>query len=251
MIIKTTLPPLGSHYVLEGFRLINQKGLRRFVILPVLFNIILFTLFWYVGFHFFTAFLHWLDGLLPHWLQWLHWLLWPLFVFSCVIIFAYTFTFVTLLLAAPFNGLLAEKVEALLSGEIIPSPTLWALLKDMPRIVKREIQKLWYYLPRALGLFILFFIPLIQLAAPLVWFLFTAWSMAMLYVDYPMDNHRLPFKTLCQQMRSQPFLYLSFGAMIALFTVIPFLNLVIMPAAVAGATKLYVEQIRDRPHYRR
>ncbi len=235
---------IGISYLLAGFNLITQPGLRRFVIIPILLNIMLFSLFIMISIHWFKHALHWLDNWLPTWLHWLHWLLWPLFAITFLALFAYGFTFVALLIAAPFNGLLAEKVEALLTGHTAPSVNTLQLLSDIPRVLIREIRKILYYLPRALGLFILFFIPLIQLAAPILWFIFTAWTMAMLYIDYPMDNHRVGFHDMHQRMRRQSSLSISFGAAITLLTFIPGLNLFIMPAAVAGATKLYVEQYR-------
>ncbi len=83
------------------------------------------------------------------------------------------------LIAAPFSGLLAEQLEARLTGEAPPDTGIWDIMKDLPRIMKREWQKLAYYLPRALLLFVLYFIPVIgQTAAPVLWFLFSAWMLA-------------------------------------------------------------------------
>jgi CysZ protein len=57
-------------------------------------------------------------------------------------------------------------------------------MKDIPRIMKREWQKLAWYLPRAIVLLILYFIPGIgQTVAPVLWFLFSAWMLAIQYCD--------------------------------------------------------------------
>lgn len=53
-------------------------------------------------------------------------------------------------LAAPFNGLLAEKVEQLLTGKPMNTGSGMDVVKDLPRILGREWIKLKYYLPRAL-----------------------------------------------------------------------------------------------------
>ena len=50
------------------------------------------------------------------WLDWLRYLLWPLFVLTAVLLVFYTFSLLTNLIAAPFNGLLAEAVEKLAAG---------------------------------------------------------------------------------------------------------------------------------------
>lgn len=61
--------------------------------------------------------------------------------------------------------------------------------------MKREWQKLAWYLPRAIVLLILYFIPGIgQTVAPVLWFLFSAWMLAIQYCDYPFDNHKVPLR---------------------------------------------------------
>ena len=52
-------------------------------------------------------------------------------------------------IAAPFNGLLAEQLEARLTGATPPDTGVLGIMKDVPRIMKREWQKLAWYLPRA------------------------------------------------------------------------------------------------------
>ena len=66
--------------ILSGTRLVFEPGLRRFVIGPVLVNLLLYggTIF-----YLFENFGGWLDyGMrqIPDWLTWLEWLIWPLLV---------------------------------------------------------------------------------------------------------------------------------------------------------------------------
>jgi hypothetical protein len=46
------------------------------------------------------------------WLQWLNYLLWPVAVISVLLVFGYFFSTIANWIAAPFNGLLAEQLEA-------------------------------------------------------------------------------------------------------------------------------------------
>jgi uncharacterized protein involved in cysteine biosynthesis len=79
-------------------------------------------------------------------------------------------------------------------------------MKDIPRIMKREWQKLAWYLPRAIVLLLLYFIPGIgQTVAPVLWFLFSAWMLAIQYCDYPFDNHKVPFKTMREAPQSDQY----------------------------------------------
>nr|WP_113868831.1 sulfate transporter CysZ [Brenneria salicis]NMN92632.1 CysZ protein [Brenneria salicis ATCC 15712 = DSM 30166]RLM29661.1 sulfate transporter CysZ [Brenneria salicis ATCC 15712 = DSM 30166] len=236
----------GIHYFVAGWCLISLPGIRRFVILPLLVNFVLMGgAFWWLS----TRLNDWIPQLMshiPNWLQWLSYLIWPLAVLSILLVFSYLFSTLANFIAAPFNGLLAEQLEARLTGQALPDSGILGIAKDVPHIMKREVQKLAYYLPRAAVLFALYFIPGIgQTVAPVLWFLFSAWMLAIQYCDYPFDNHKVAFQTMRQALRQHKIVNMQFGALISLFTLIPFLNLVIMPIAVCGATALWVDRYRS------
>ncbi len=237
----------GIHYLITGARLITQPGIRLFVILPLLTNIILFA-------SSFIWLINRLDELsntllqaLPAWLDWLNYLLWPLAILTILLLFFFIFGLIANWIAAPFNGLLAEQVEAKLTGKTAPDASLATLLRDMPRIFRREWQKIKYYLPKALGCLILFFIPVLgQTLAPLLWFLFSAWMAAIQYCDYPFDNHKVAFADMRQALAQRRIHNLSFGTGVTLCTMVPVLNFLIMPIAVCGATAMWVDNYRPR-----
>ena len=236
----------GFHYFAHGWRLITLPGIKRFVILPLLVNILLLGgAFWWL-----YSRLHvWIPQLMnhiPHWLQWLSYLLWPLVILAVVLIFSYFFSTLANAIAAPFSGLLAEQLEARLTGQRLPDSGWVALLRDLPRVMYREWMKLRYYLPRALILFLLHFIPGFgQTVAPVLWFLFGAWMMTIQYCDYPFDNHKVDFAIMRGALRRHKLRNMQFGAAVGLCTAIPVLNLLIMPVAVCGATAMWVDQYRD------
>jgi CysZ protein len=235
-------PLSGLQYLLAGFRLIAQPGLRLFVIAPLAINILLFIGLFAVAKHFMVEFNAWFAHYLPHWLHWLSTVLWLLFFASFFLLLIYTFVTVANLVSAPFNSFLAEKVELHLTGKMLEPRSLLDNIKDIPRILGRQLSILGYYLPRALLLFILFFVPGVQAIAPLVWFAFHAWLMALTYIDYPTDNHRVSMpdtRAWLQQRRGHA---LGFGASVMVVTMIPIMNLLIIPAATAGATKFWLEE---------
>ncbi len=235
----------GIYYFSQGWKLICQPGIRRFVILPLLVNILLMggAFIWL-----FRQLGDWIPALMSHvpdWLQWLSYLLWPLTVLSIVLVFSYLFSTVANWIAAPFCGLLAEQLEARLTGVPLPDSGWLGMMKDLPRIMKREWQKLMYYLPRALGLLLLWFIPGVgQTVAPVLWFLFSAWMLAIQYCDYPFDNHKVSFRQMRDALRQHKTDNMQFGALVSLFTMVPLLNLAIMPVAVCGATAMWVDRYR-------
>ncbi|GIR90018.1 MAG: hypothetical protein CM15mP89_0230 [Gammaproteobacteria bacterium] len=67
--------------------------------------------------------------------------------------------------------------------------------------------------------------------------------MSLQFVDYPMDNHRLPFREVRDACAARRLSTIGFGGTVAFFTGIPLLNLVVIPAAVIGATLLWCEEL--------
>jgi len=236
-------------YIATGWRLVRTRGLRRFVWMPLLINLLVFGV---VGWWIHSITLQWLDSwaLLEAWSDWwivsaiktlLRWILTLVLIFSL----AFVFTLMANLVGAPFNGLLAERVEAHLTGST-PSnaPTWLTLVKSIPRLMGSELSKLIYLVVCIVPLLILQFIPLINLVAPILLFLFGAWMFALEYVDYPMGNHGALFKDVRRTMRQRRRVAFGFGSGVAVVSMIPILNLFIMPIAVAGATALYVDHLR-------
>ena len=188
----------GASYFFKGFSLIKQKGIRRFVFIPLAINALLFSFAFYFVYLELSNYMESIMSWLPSWLDWLSVVLWPLAVITILVIFSFIFSTVANWLAAPFNGLLSEKMEAILSGNEAPKGSMLDIVKDIPRTLSREWQKLAYYLPRAIGFFIIMW--LLPVVGQVIWFLFIAWMMAIQYKDYPFDNHKVPFATMKQML---------------------------------------------------
>lgn len=235
----------GAAGLFRGLKLLNTPGLRRFVIIPVIVNVLVFTLSIWVLIQQFTPLVDKWIAYLPSWLEWLEWLFWLIFALAAILIVFYTFAILANLIAAPFNGLLAEAVEKHLTGQPLPGGgSVLTALKETPSAIIDELRKIAYYLLRAIPLLILFLIPPLNLAAPFLWALFSAWMMAVEYCDYPMGNHGLLFATQRKRLGRRRMMSFGFGGATLLATMIPVVNFLVMPAAVAGATALWVEQLR-------
>jgi CysZ protein len=85
----------------------------------------------------------------------------------------------------------------------------------------------------------------VNLAAPFLWALFSAWMLAIEYVDYPMANHRLHFAEQRKRLRGRKLLSWGFGGASLLMTMIPVVNFLAMPASVAGATAMWVREFKQ------
>jgi len=219
----------------SGFGLLLKPGIKRFVIVPFLINLALFSL---------AAKLlsdqldSWLAQLLPGWLGWLEWLIWPLFAIAMFLIVFYSFTVVANLISAPFNSILSARIEALLSGKQPQDINTDSFIKLMARTFKSELQKILYAIKWFIPLIIITLIPVVNIIAPFLWILFAAWFFALEYNDYPLANRGLFFEEVKSYNRQHRMRALGLGSAVFVLTSIPLINFLAMPVAVAGATKL-------------
>ena len=240
-------PVNGVLYVIKGVTLLFKPGIRLFVILPLLTNFILFSLFIWLGIGYFNETMQNYIPDLPEALQWLEWLLWPLFIVSFLLIGFYCCLLLANLVAAPFNGMLAEAVENHLAPDTSKSTGSWlTVIKELVPAMISEARKLGYFCLRALPLLILIVIPGVNLVAPFLWIIFSAWLLALEYADYPMSNHGILFDELRIKLKEKRFVAITFGCTVMLLTIIPVINFFVMPVAVAGATVMYVKEWKDR-----
>ena len=253
----------GAQYLRKGFDLVWKPGIKRYVFIPLMINLVLLgiaTLYafsiigdWYTGLPQWISthvnsdswYISWPASGLEWFVSTLGWLIWPMIVITVFVTVFILFGFLANWIAAPFNGILSEAVERHLAGEDFQENEFnWVIFfKDIPRMLGREWTKFAYFLPRALVFLILLFTPLSPII-PIVWFMFNSWMSAIQYIDYPEDNHKQPFeRTLAhlQANRKGPF---GFGLMVMLFSMIPIVNILVMPVAVAGATKLWFDHYR-------
>ena len=235
------------HAFLLPYQAIAQlfhPALRRFVWLPLLINIGLFTLGIWAAVYYFGSML---DAMLPpdSWLSYLRWLIWPLFAAAWSVTVFYGFTITANLVGAPFNGVLSAQAEKLLSGSLPPEQPAVGLAA-IPGALASEAGKLWYLVSRALPILLLFFIPGINLLALPLWLALGCWFLALEYVDYPMANHGVEGPQQRGTLKARRLDALAFGAGVMTMTMIPGLNFLAMPAGVVGATRLWLERIK--PH---
>lgn len=236
----------GASYFSQGFELIRTKGLKRFVIVPLFINLVLFSTAFYFLIDYIQMSVAYILDFIPEWMSYikdgLAYVLWPIAIITVLLIFALIFGTLANWIAAPFNGFLSDKVERHLTGEEMGDEGLLDAIKDTPRTLGREFSKLGYFIPRAIGFLLLFFF--LPIFGQIIWFLFTAWMMSVQYVDYPFDNHKADFRFTRDTLRQDKSRAFSFGIMVNIFSFIPIVNFVVMPVAICGATAMYVEHFR-------
>lgn len=248
---------LGISYLFEGLQLILQPRFRHFILVPLAVNVAIFLILTGTLLAYFDGlvsyFVQLFTGWLPEW-QWLEpvvkftaSVVWILIALISVVVYGYSFSLITNIIAAPFYGLLAEKIEEHLTGRAPPPESIPSMVG---RTLGRELVKLWYFITRGLGIliiaFILGFVPLANFFVPVLLFLWAAWSMSIQYVDYPADNHRLPFTLFRESLGQRRYSAWGLGGVTVLGAMIPLLNILVMPAAVAGGTLFWIRELAEQ-----
>ena len=233
----------GFGYFLQGLSLIFKPGVKRFVAIPIVINVLLFIIAIVVAGNF-------VDSLIDKYLPedsyaWLKTVLIIFFYLISLIVVFFTFSIVVNIIGAPFNGYLAAAVEKYLTGKEPPGSHRH-FMAEFGVLVLSEAKKWLYFLMIAIPLgivsIILFFIPVINVLIPVIWFIFGAWMFSLEYSDYPMGNYGLTFSEIRKEVAKKRMMSLGFGSAVTLGTMLPLFNFIVMPIAVAGATAMRVEQ---------
>ncbi|WP_339844645.1 sulfate transporter CysZ [uncultured Halopseudomonas sp.] len=239
---QTSAPLSGPDYLRQGWQLVRQPGLRRFVAIPLLLNLAVFAGLIGWGIRQFNIWMAQLMATIPQWLSFIEWLLWPLFALLVLLVLFFGFSILANLIASPFYGFLAEKVAEQERGEVSPSTGLRDIMLAVPRALGRELRKIAYYLPRLIILLLLSFVPVINLISSPLLIAFGVWMMAVQYIDLQADNDQVSFIDLLRWMRGRRLLSMGFGLPVYVGMLIPLINLLVMPSAVAGSTLLWVRE---------
>ena len=234
----------GYRYSLSGLSWLLRPRTRMFVLLPLLINIVVFS----VGIMWLAVATEDLrlvaESWLPAWLDWVAWLLWPIAALSMLVIVWLGFTLLANLVGSPFNGILSERVQQ----EHAPNITTGALStwQEAIKAPYFELIKVGYFVLLAVPVLILSVIPVVNVVAPVTWAVYGSWILAVEYCDYPMGNQGIRLQRQKECLRQDRWLALGFGAGVMTLTLVPGLNLVAMPSAVIGATLMWCDRLASQ-----
>ena len=230
----------GTYTLAQGLKMIRKPGIRRYVVVPLLLNILLFGgLIWF-GYAQFAPLVDSAMNWVPEFLDFLRWIIWILITSMTALVVFFTFTPLANIVAAPFNALMSEKIEEMMTGNPVNSDV--SFLSLVVSSIRSQIGKLFYILLWSAGLILFSLIPVLNFISPVLWVLFGSWLLSLEYLDYPMGNHDMTFAQEKQALSTRRGLSLGFGGMVMILTSIPVVNFFVMPVAVAGATVMWVDQ---------
>lgn len=234
-------PFLGAACVFRGAVLVTRPGIRHFAWMPLLINILVFAgLIWLSGEAFDALLDRYLSGTESIWWSALRGLAWLFFSIAMVLVSFVTFTLAANLIGSPFNEALAGAVSGELGRPAEEGGQSWrAILGAFPAAIGQEITKWLYFARWLVPALLLFLIPGVQVLAPVVWAVLAAWFVALEYLEFPASNRAVDFKALRRRVKSDRGYLWGFGGTVLALALIPGINLILMPVAVAGATVLY------------
>lgn len=245
-------PLSGIRFFLQGIPMIFAPDIKKFVIVPLLINLVLFSGAIYLLATEYESLINWLTPDSPDWLpdfvtglfEWFIGLLWILFAAVALVIIFFGFTIIANIVGAPFNTYLAAAVEYKLTG-VQPIDPRTSIIKIVIESLSGEIKKIFYFLVWMIPLLIISVIPVINVISPFLWALFSAWMLALQYTDYPLGNRGYSFSKIRYTLSEHKLLSLGFGGSATVATMIPVLNFLVMPVSVAGATIMVVESFNE------
>jgi len=151
----------------------------------------------------------------------------------------------TSVLSGPFNGMLSERVEKLQTdGESAPSSTF---MEGLALTIRLEVGKLLVYAVVMVPAFVLsLLIPFVGQAIYVVFgVVFTMIFFAVDFTDWPLANRGYGARYRLRLVRAHLLRMFGLGTGVWLFFLIPFLNLLFMPAAVAGGTLMVLDMEQE------
>jgi len=221
--------------------ILDHRRLIKYLLIPFTINLIVFSLVIYLGLDFFNSFVsqHIPQGEAWYWFL-LNFLLWIIAILLTAVLVFFTFAVIGSLVASPFNDILSEKTEAILTGRQVEEPfKLSAFLQDARRTLFDETRKILLFVLFMALLLLLNLIPVIgSLLYPVLSAGLTIFFLIVEYTGYTFTRKHLSFKDQRRYISKNKSLLFGFGTGLLLVLAIPLLQFLCIPLGVVGGTRI-------------
>ncbi|MDI5961497.1 EI24 domain-containing protein [Streptantibioticus silvisoli] len=181
------------------------------------------------------------------WRELLRWTLRVLLFGGVLLLAVVSFTAVTLVVGQPFYETLSGRVETSESGTPPPRSGL-PMWRELLLGVRESAALLLRMAAFGVPLFLLGFVPLLgQTAVPVAGFCVSGFFLTHELTMVAFQRRRIPLRDRLRLLRSRLGLALGFGVPLVLLFLVPFVAVVAMPGAVAGATLLARDLLEQSP----
>ena len=223
----------------------QQPRLLQYIVIPFLINALVFSAAVYLGLDFFGSTV---VESIPRGEAWywsvIYWLLWIVAVLLTAVLVFFSFTVVGNLLASPFNDLLSERVEEVLSGLVNNEPfTFGRFFREAWQTILMEAKKMWVFVVIMVLILPLNLLPGIGNALyTLLAIGLTLFFLSFEYLGFVMVRKGRFFREQKTYIFARRFLMLGFSCGVMVILAVPFFQLLCIPLAVIGATRLWCEE---------
>ena len=232
-----------------GHFLISNPRLLVYVLIPFLINMIVFAGAVWFGLGFFEETV---TAMIPQGDEWywsvLYYFIWVVAVIATAVICFFLFTVVGNLIAAPFNDLLSEKTEMMLTGKQSDEPfRLGVFLRDSLHILLDDLLKIAAFVAGMLILFGFFLLPAVgPIFYSVLSILWTALFLVVEYTGFIFARHKLKFRDQRQFIRERKLASVGFGLGSLCLLAIPFLQFFTIPLGVIGAVHFWYDSTQKQ-----
>lgn len=239
----------GFSYPLRAAKFLSKKpGLLKYLAIPFVINVLIFSLSVYFGLDLFQGML---ETYAPSTEVWygmiLYYLAWTVAMLLTTVVVFFTFTVAGNLIASPFNELLSEHTEALLTGRQPDQRfSVGRFWNEAKNAIVVEVKKLSIFIVCMLLLFAINFVPgigslIYAVLAPI----FTLFFLVVEYMAFVLMRKQLKFSQQRRYITKRPVLMTGYACGIFCLLTIPFLQFFCIPLAVVGATLLWCDFPRE------
>ena len=233
----------GASFLFRGFYTLLKGGrIRRWAIAPLVLNALLFVVLLAFGV---WAAVHYTGEATGD--SWWGSVLQVLAAFGAVAVMVtvtfFTFGMVAALAAAPFNELISQGTERILTGdtgEIRDRAFLSEMLRAGFAALKMFLLEMAVVIPAMVLL-------LIPVAGPLLFAVPAGFFMALTYMDYSLDRRKLGVGSKLSFCLKHFAEVMGFGTLVYACMLVPFLNVLTVPVAAVGGTRLFLRLNGDEP----
>lgn len=223
----------------------SHPRLIQYILIPFLINSIVFSAAVYLGLDFFgTTVVEYLpQGEAWYWSV-LYWLLWLVAVLLTAVLVFFSFTVVGNLLASPFNDLLSERTEEVLSGNLNDeSFSFGGFIRDALSTILLEAKKMWIFVAAMILILPLNLLPGVGNSLYTVLAIsLTLFFLCFEYLGFVLVRKHQFFREQKNYIFARKFLMLGFSCGVMAILAIPFFQLLCIPLAVIGVTRLWCEE---------
>ncbi|RLL66233.1 EI24 domain-containing protein [Streptomyces sp. Z26] len=164
---------------------------------------------------------------------------------SALLLAVLTFTAVTLLIGDPFYEKLSEEVEESEGG--CPPGVDRPLWRELWQSLCDSVYVLYRALLFTVPLFFLGFVPVVgQTVIPVLGICVSGFFLTLELTSVAMQRRDVPVRERLRLLRGRRTLAVAFGAPLALAFLLPFVAVLLMPGAVAGAALLVRDVLEER-----